>query len=65
MRLDSYWSPPISLVPTGRVSNVKYKSVHIDFKTVVFTRSYPGKKDAINGLGSHVDFWGISAFFLK
>ena len=48
-----------------RVSNVKYKSVQIDSKTVVFTRAHTGKKETIGGLGLHVNFFGISALFRK
>ena len=39
-----------------RVSNLKYESVRIDFKTVVFIRANPGKKETTDGLGSHVNF---------
>ena len=40
----------------SRVSNLKYESVRIDFKTVVFIRANPGKKETIAGSGSHVNF---------
>ena len=39
-----------------RVSNLKYESVHIDSKTVVFIRANPGKKETTDGSGSHVNF---------
>ena len=41
---------------SGRVSNLKYESVRIDFKTVVFIRANPGKKETTDGSGSHVNF---------
>ena len=40
----------------GRVSNLKYESVRIDFKAVVFIRANPGKKETTDGSGSHVNF---------
>ena len=39
-----------------RVSNLKYESVRIAFKTVVFIRANPGKKETTDGSGSHVIF---------
>ena len=39
-----------------RVSNLKYESLRIDFKTVVFIRANPGKKETTDGSGSHVIF---------
>ena len=39
-----------------RVSNLKYESVCIDFKTVVFIRANPGKKETTDGSGSYVIF---------
>ena len=52
----SYMSSLSIFVSFGRVSNLKYESVHIDFKTVVFIRVNPGKKETIDGSGSHVNF---------
>ena len=40
----------------ARVSNLKYESVRIDFKAVVFIRANPGKKQTTDGSGSHVIF---------
>ena len=40
-----------------RVSNLKYGSVRIDFKTVVFIRANQGKKETTDGLGLHVIFF--------
>ena len=40
----------------GRVSNLKYASVGTDFKTKVFIRSNPGKKETTDGSGLHVNF---------
>jgi len=40
----------------GRLSNLKYESVRIDFKAVVFIRANPGKKETPDGSGSHVNF---------
>ena len=42
--------------PSSRVSNLKYESVRIGSKTVVFIRANPGKKETTDGLGSHVIF---------
>ena len=42
---------------TSRVSNLKYESVRIDSKTLVFTRANPGKKETTDGSGSHVIFF--------
>ena len=43
--------------PTStRVSNLKYESVRIDSKTVVFIRANPGKKETTEGSGSNVNF---------
>ena len=39
-----------------RVSNLKYESLRIDFKTVVFIRANPGKKETTDRSGSHVNF---------
>ena len=39
-----------------RVSNLKYESVRIDSKTVVFIRANPGKKETTEGSGSNVNF---------
>ena len=39
-----------------RVSNLKYGSVRIDSKTVVFIRANPGKKETTDGSSSHVIF---------
>ena len=47
------------------VSNLKYESVHIDSKTVVFIRSNLGKKDTTERLGLHAFSFGISALFRK
>ena len=41
---------------TNRVSNLKYESVRIDFKAVVFIRANPGKKETTDGSASHVNF---------
>ena len=38
-----------------RVSNLKYGSVRIDSKTVVFIRDNPGKKETTDRSGSHVN----------
>ena len=47
----------------SRVSNLKYESVRIDSKTVVFIRANPGKKETTDGLGLHVNFiWGLVHF---
>ena len=48
-----------------RVSNLKYESVRIGSKTVVFIRANPGKKETTDGLGSHVISFGIGALFRK
>ena len=48
-----------------RVSNLKYESVRIGSKTVVFIRVNPGKKETTNGLGSHVISFGIGGPFRK
>ena len=47
-------SPSSSFV--CRVSNLKYESVRIDSKTVVFIRANPGKKKSTDGSGLHVNF---------
>ena len=39
-----------------RVSNLKYESVHIDSKIVVFIRTNLGKKETTDGSDSHVNF---------
>ena len=39
-----------------RVSNLKYESVHIDFKVVVFIRANLGKTKTTDGSGLHVNF---------
>ena len=39
-----------------RVSNLKYESVRIDFKAVVFIRANPGKEETTDESGSHVNF---------
>ena len=39
-----------------RVSNLKYESVRIDSKTVVFITANPGKKETTDGSGLHVNF---------
>ena len=44
------------VINIDRVSNLKYESVRIDFKTVVFIRANPGKKETTDGSGSHVNF---------
>ena len=44
------------MTSSSRVSNLKYESVRIDFKTVVFIRANPGKKETTDGSGSHVNF---------
>ena len=41
----------------NRVSNLKYGSVRIDSKTVVFIRANPGKKETTDGSSSHVIFF--------
>ena len=46
-----------------RVSNLKYESVRIDFKTVVFIRANPGKKP--DESGSHVNFIQKQCSFLE
>ena len=38
------------------MSNLKYESVRIDFKTVVFIRANPGKKETTDGSGLRVNF---------
>ena len=35
---------------------LKYESVRIDFKAVVFIRANPGKKETTDGSDSHVNF---------
>jgi len=40
----------------SRVSNLKYESVHIDSKTVVFIRTNLDKKETTDGSDSHVNF---------
>ena len=40
-----------------RVSNLKYGSVPINSKTVVFIRANPGKKETTDGSSSHVIFF--------
>ena len=37
------------------MSNLKYESVRIDSKTVVFIRANPGKKETTNGSGLRVN----------
>ena len=44
------------VINIDRVSNLKYESVRIDFKTVVFIRANPGKKETTDESGSHVNF---------
>ena len=39
------------------MSNLKYGSVRIDSKTVVFIRANPGKKETTDGSSSHVMFF--------
>ena len=39
-----------------RVSNLKYESVRIDFKAVVFITANPSKKETTDRSGSHVNF---------
>ena len=48
-----------------RVSNLKYESVRIDFKAVVFIRTNLGKKETADRSGSQVDFIQNSALFRK
>ena len=48
-----------------RVSNLKYESLRIDFKTVVFIRANPGKKETTDGLGSMSILFRNSALFRK
>ena len=48
-----------------KVSNLKYESVHIDSKAVVFIRSNPGKKDTTERVGLHTFSFEISALFQK
>ena len=48
---------PTERISECRVSNLKYKSVCIDSKTVVFVRANPGKKETTDGSGSHVIFF--------
>ena len=59
-RVQSSVTSRVSFPPRGvalaRVSNLKYESVRIDFKTVVFIRANPGKKETTDGSGSHVNF---------
>ena len=50
---------------SDRVSNLKYESVRIDFKTVVFIRANPGKKETIDGSGLHVIFIQKQCTFLE
>ena len=38
------------------MSNLKYESVRIDSKTVVFIRANPGKKETTDGSGLRVNF---------
>ena len=45
-----------SLRTISRVSNLKYESVRIDFKAVVFIRANPGKKETTDRSGPHVNF---------
>ena len=42
--------------PKVGYTNLKYESVRIEFKTVVFIRANPGKKEITDGSGSHVNF---------
>ena len=42
---------------TYRVSNLKYESVRIDSKTVVFIRANPGKKETTDRSASHAFFF--------
>ena len=53
------------LMTLCRVSNLKYESVRIDSKTVVFIRANPGKKETTDGSGSLVNFFINSALFRK
>ena len=46
----------VFLLVVGRVSNLKYESLRIDSKTVVFKRANPGKKKTTDGSGSHANF---------
>ena len=46
----------MKFIPIVRVSNLKYESVRIDFKAVVFIRANPGKKETTDGSASHVNF---------
>ena len=39
-----------------RVSNMKYESVRVDSKTVVFIIANPGKKETTDGSGLRVNF---------
>ena len=47
------------------MSNLKYESVRIDFKTVVFIRAYPGKKKPQTDLVCMSILFGIGALFRK
>ena len=48
-----------------RVSNLKYESVRIDSKTVVFIRANPGKKETTEESGSNVNFIRKQYTFLE
>ena len=41
----------------SRVSNLKYESICIDSKIVVFTTAHSDKKETRDGPGSHVKFF--------
>ena len=48
-----------------KVSNLKYESVRVDSKTVVFIRPNPGKKETTDRSGSDAFSFGIGALFRK
>ena len=50
---------------TVRVSKLRYESVCIDSKTVVFTRAHTGEKETTNGWIVHVNFVKSVALFLE
>ena len=61
LKCDGYIYKP--KLTTLRVPNLKYESVRIDSKTVVFIRANPGKKETTEGSGSNVNLFGNSALF--
>ena len=47
----------VSVEKYDRISNLKYESIRIDSKIVVFTRAHSDKKEMRDGPGSHVKFF--------